>query len=255
MRTIEYRGRIRQVPERIEELTPEQYRRYLEISLMYDRGMTNQSGLRSKLLTLLLGESVDISFLSEELVKEALSHISLTTPFIVTGEKRERLSLETCVNLLKEWNGWEGPGDMLEGVKFGDFIDCNSLVKLLAKARAQEETERLSVEFCRKLYRNEWNQEDEPDEILRAHSLIFFHSVMKAIHNDPIDVNGERIHFAILFEKSERQNPDDHTGWTGAAMEIAEAGAFGIYREVLDTPLWDILIYLYRKRFAHIHNK
>lgn len=254
MKTIEYRGRMIRVPEEIDELTPAQYRRYLEISIMAGRGLINRAGLRGKLLTLLLGERTDLQFQTDSIQEEALTHIGLTTPFILSGEKRDRLWLETGTNLLKEWEGWSGPGDMLDGMTFGAFIDCNSLLKMLSKAHSTDETERLTAAFCKKLYTNREKPDAKPDELLCAHALILFNNVTKALHGEPVEINGEPIRFAILFEKPDRRKPDDHTGWTGAALDIAETGTFGTYRQVLETPLWDILLYLYRKKFDHKYN-
>lgn len=45
-----------------------------------------------------------------------------------------------------------------------------------------------------------------------------------------------------FFPKDEKPEADDHTGWTGIGMDIAENGAFGNYAEVRATPFWDILI-------------
>ena len=125
MKIIKYRERMLQVPELIDEFTPAQYRRYLEISLLNDRGILSRPTLRSKLLTLLLDERTDLSMQREETIEEALNHIDLTLPFILPGEKRDRMNLNTGLNLLKEWDGWTGPGDMLDGVTFGAFIDGN----------------------------------------------------------------------------------------------------------------------------------
>lgn len=255
MKILSYRGRTIQAPETIDELTPAQYRRYLEISLMNDRGVLNRAGLIGKLLTLLLGERTDLSMQPDSLQREAFQHIRLVEAFILPGEKRDTLRFDTGANLLPEWDGWRGPGDMLDGVRFGAFIDCNSLLKMLSNAGSPAESERLTEEFCRKLYRNESRPDAQPDELLCAHALIFFNNVMKTLHREPVEINGERIPFALLFEKSDKRKPDDHTGWTGAALDIAEAGTFGTYREVLDTPLWDILLYLYRKKFDHKHSK
>ena len=66
MKIIKYRERMLQVPELIDEFTPAQYRRYLEISLLNDRGILSRPTLRSKLLTLLLDERTDLSMQREE---------------------------------------------------------------------------------------------------------------------------------------------------------------------------------------------
>lgn len=254
MRIIEYRGKMLRVAERIEEFTPAQYRRYLEISIMADRGIIDRAGLRSKLLTMLLNESVDISIQDERTSLEAFKLIRITEPFIVSRDRRDRLNLETGENLLKEWNGWFGPGDMLSGLTFGKFIDCDTLLKLIARSEWAEERERLTVDFCKKMYSCPSCQDSTPDELLCAHSLVLYNNVMQCLRNDLVDFNGERLNFSILFEKSDKRKPDDHTGWTGAAMDIAETGVFGTYQQVVNTQLWDVLLFLYRKKFDYLHN-
>lgn len=255
MKILDYRGKMIFVPGQIDEFTPAQYRRYLEISMMYERGLFGRPGLRTKLLTLLLGERTDITMQPKHILEDALKLINLTEPFIVVGDRRDALQLNTGANLLPEWEGWKGPGDMLDGLCFGDFIDCHSLLKMISKASSQAEAEKLTSDFCKKLYKNSDKPDIDPDEILCTHALILFNNVMKVLHHEPIDINGEEIDFSILFEKSDKRKPDDHTGWTGAAMEIAETGTFGTYKQVLETSMWDILLFLYRKKFERLHSK
>lgn len=254
MRLISYKCMTRQVAESIDEFTPAQYRRYLEISLLADRGAIGKAGLRSKLLTLLLDEKTDISMLSPMATAEAMKHIELTKPFILEGERRDRLNLESGINPLKEWNGWKGVGDMLSGLNFGGFIDCDSLLRMISKSESAKRREDLTMEFCKKLYSCPGRPDENPDELLCAHSLVLFNNVMQMLHNEPIDFNGEPLDFSILFDKADRRKADDRTGWSGAALDIAETGVFGTYSQVLETPLWNVLLYLYRKKFDYLHN-
>lgn len=67
-------------------------------------------------------------------------------------------------------------------------------------------------------------------------------NVFAIIREEPLEIDGETVELRILFRKDEKPEADDHTGWTGIGMDIAENGAFGNYAEVRATPFWDILI-------------
>lgn len=258
MKTIEYKGRTIQVPRCIEELTPAQYRRYLEIYLMSQNDGDIYPWHTSKLLTLLLGERVDISMLPEECMHKAMEHYSLTEPFMqrvpaVTGQEgegRKRFVTSTGVNLLPEWRGRKGPGAMLSGVSFGTFADCSVLVSILAKTTDESERLELMERIASMLYPQKDPGNPETDDLLTLHACLFFRNVTNMIQNDPIEVNGELISFSILFRGNNgNRRKNDRTGWTGIAMDVAESGVFGTYAQVRDTDLWDVLLFLYRKAF------
>lgn len=80
-------------------------------------------------------------------------------------------------------------------------------------------------------------------------------NVFAIIREEPLEIDGETVDLRILFRQDEKPEADDHTGWTGIGMDIAENGAFGNYAEVRATPFWDILIFLYRKKFEKLHTK
>ena len=108
-------------------------------------------------------------------------------------------------------------------------------------------------EFGKALYTG--REGAEPPILLCLHAYLFFMNVFAIIREEPLEIDGETVNLRILFRKDEKPEADDHTGWTGIGMDIAENGAFGNYAEVRATPFWDILIFLYRKKFEKLHSK
>ena len=71
----------------------------------------------------------------------------------------------------------------------------------------------------------------------------------------PVEINGKKIDFRIIFKSSGTSRPDDKTGWTGITFEIASAGLFGNVSQVEEADMWAVLIYLYKCRFEYNHEK
>lgn len=63
MRVIYYQNRQVSVPETLEELTPAQYYRYLEIATMANQHILSEPRIRLKILSLFLALPVDMGHL------------------------------------------------------------------------------------------------------------------------------------------------------------------------------------------------
>ena len=50
---------------------------------------------------------------------------------------RQSLDFDTPVNLLPEYKGFKGPGDWLDGITFGEFVQCLTIFESLAEADAE----------------------------------------------------------------------------------------------------------------------
>lgn len=252
MRVIYYQNRQVSVPETLEELTPAQYYRYLEIATMANQHILSEPGVRLKILSLFLALPVDMGHLPPSTWKETLALLSLTDPFVIREGKSFRLDLSTGINLLPEWNGFHGPEDMLNGVSFDTFCKCMALVRRMGDEGGGDR-DMILREFGKALYTG--REGAEPPILLCLHAYLFFMNVFAIIREEPLEIDGETVDLRILFRKDEKPEADDHTGWTGIGMDIAENGAFGNYAEVRATPFWDILIFLYRKKFEKLHSK
>ena len=131
------------VPETLEELTPAQYYRYLEIATMANQHILSEPGIRLKILSLFLALPVDMGHLPPSTWKETLALLSLTDPFVIREGKSFRLDLSTGINLLPEWNGFHGPEDMLNGVSFDTFCKCDFRAVKVKECEAVKKSKKL----------------------------------------------------------------------------------------------------------------
>lgn len=248
MKKIDYQGKKIDIPQGLEELTQPQYVRYLDIALMLAGGNITPLQARLKLLTLLLELPVDVSLMPSDRWDGLIRLLPLTDAFVHDRDGAPRLDTRTGTNLLPQWQGVQGPGDMLNGISFGTFIRCSAL--LGGMAQEEDEDGRLSLmgQVAEALYPG---VTDAP-QLLRAHACLFFLNVLDILQTEPLDMDGTEVDFRCIFEPKKtagRRRPEGaNVGWAGVAMDIAELGAFGNYRQVLDTPMWDIFTFLVHKQ-------
>ena len=164
-------------------------------------------------------------------------------------------------NLMQDFGGWHGVGDMLNGLTFGNFCDCLDLLQQSKQAATEKDDPAINEIFqdiTLRLYRYK-----DPEKIpavpslLAIHAVNFFSSVWEMVLSGPVYISGEAIDFRILFQKlaPDDRKADDKTGWTGIVFEVAASGVFGNKKEVDDTPFWDVLLYLYKCKFEYLHQK
>lgn len=253
MVTVEHNGKSYEIPGMLDELSAEQYQAYLFLAVMLRRGIIDEMGFRAKLLAELMGLKVDITDFKPDVAEALIAQLGVLDGFFdgqwpITATGR---------NLLPEFAGWTSKvGDMLNGLSFGDFVEA---LTLMGRLDDEEESQQAVLnELARLLYSP---PEDKPDTevpaLVAVHSLTFFTSVFNMIRKEPIGISGEQINFSIIFKPvpGVPSKADDHTGWHGIAMEVASSGVFGTLKDVNGTPLWDVLLYLYRAKFDLLHEK
>ena len=253
MVTVTHNGREREIPGTLEELSPDQYQGYLFLAVMLRRGVLDEQSWRAKLLALLLELPVDIEAYKPEVADKLLAQLGVLDGFLddkgpITATGR---------NLLPEFAGWRSKvGDMLNGMKFGEFVEALNLLGMLDEAEDQVE---VMTELAHLMYERTEAADPESDvpALVAVHSLTLFTSVFNMIRTGPISISGEDINFSIIFKPvpGVPSKANDHTGWHGIAMEVASGGVFGPLKEVHATPLWDVLLYLYRAKFDLLHEK
>lgn len=250
---VEHNGKVYEIPGVLDELTPDQYKSYLFLAVMLRRGVLDETGFRAKLLAELMGLKVDITDFKPDVAEGLIAQLGVLDGFL--DEKGPITS--TGRNLLPEFAGWTARvGDMLNGLAFGDFVEA---LTLLGRLDDDEESQQAVLnELARLLYSPPEDKGDaEVPALVAVHSLTFFTSVFNMIRKEPIGISGELINFSIIFKPVPGipSKADDHTGWHGIAMEVASSGVFGTLKEVNGTPLWDVLLYLYRAKFDLLHEK
>lgn len=253
MKTITTRGRRIEIPETVGELTPGQYEYYCFLSYSVGNGLIGLDYFRVRWLSYLIGLGrADFTALKPEYIAELEAQMDTIDGFFVESGNGVSLDFTTPVNLLPEYKGYKGPGDWLEGTTFGVFVECLTVFEGLSGAEPDDVAEGYS-HIARRLYSI---PEGEPVPVILAfHAPTLLASVWKSLMDGPIDINGKKIDFRIIFKSSGSSRPDDKTGWTGITFEVASAGLFGNVRQVEETDMWEVLLYLYKCKFEYLHEK
>lgn len=252
MKKIEFRGKTLEVPECIDELTPEQYIYFIHLGSWLTGGLIDLEFWRIRWFSYLAGMgSGNYTILKPEFIAEAEKlRDMITDPFLVEHKGGKGPTFMTCRNLLPEYHGYKGPDDWLNNVRYGDFVQCVTLLEQVSTAACPEDVYR---EIARVLYAVP-ESETVPD-LLVWHAPVLLGSVWKAIQSGPIDINGRMIDFSIIFKSSGERRPDDKTGWAGISFEVAAAGVFGNVKDLEASPFWAVLMYLYKCKFEYLHDK
>jgi len=253
MESITTRGRSVEIPTNVGELSPKQYEYYCFLAFALGSGAIDLDYFRVRWFSFLVGlGKADFTILKAEHAAELEEQMAAIDGYFVEIGDRVSLDFTTPVNLLPSYRGYNGPGDWLEGVTFGVFVECLTVFEALAAADDEGVAEGYA-HIARRLY-NIPDAEPVPD-LLAFHAPTLLSSVWKAIMSGPIDINLKKIDFRIIFKGSVASRPDDKTGWTGITFEIASAGLFGNVRDVERSDMWEVLIYLYKCKFEYLHEK
>lgn len=252
MKKIEFRGKELEVPQSIDELTPEQYVYYIYLGSWLTGGQIDLAFWRIRWFSYLAGMgSANYTILRPEYIEQAEAlRDPITAPFLVDSTTGKAPTFKTCRNLLPEYHGFKGPSDWLNDLKFGELVQCATL---LEQETAAEDPEDIYREIARTLYHI---PEGEPvPDVLAWHAPVLFGSVWKEIQSGPVDINGRMVDFSIIFKSTGPRRADDKTGWAGISFEIAAAGVFGNVAQLDASPFWAVLMYLYKCKFEYMHDK
>ena len=248
---IIFKGQPRKVPETIDECTPEQYRRILRSCCALSLSAIDEDTLFDEVMSALLGVSSVMAY-KVPIIEEVMAQKDKISGIL----EGSTLHLETCRNLMPEFHGWKGPGDMFNGLKYGDWLTAyTSFCQAVKDNVPDEDRERLFVEVTRALYHRDDEGTADPPMMLVTHCINYFASVWHAIMTQPINIGGNDIDFSIIFKSSGGgiAHLDDHTGWIGLTMEAAKDGPFGTLNQVNESDFWDVLIYIYKVKFEYLH--
>lgn len=249
------RGRTIEIPGHIDELTPKQYEYYCFIASALAERIISMDYFRIRWFSFLIGlGKADYTILRPEHIAELEGQISAIEGFIIEQEGQPaRLDFETVRNLLPEYRGYKGPGDMLEGLTFGEFVECFTVAECLDPEDPVSMAEGYR-QIARVLYHIP--EGEEVPELLMFHAPRLFATVWRQIQTEPIEINGKKLDLRIIFKPSDTKGgrrKDDNTGWTGITFEVASAGLFGNVNEVEKADMWAVLIYLYKCKFEYLN--
>ncbi len=246
-----FKGKEVAVPEHVDELTHEQYRRLLKLAMLLNYGALTVRDFMVSWLSWLLGLR---NYLYTDLVEQYRTETERFMPAMAafvtrTHDGRDIARLDTVCNLMPVFSEWQGPGDFLHGVKFGEFVRCLNLLREVGGGDSDA-----AVEMARVLYHIPDGSTPPPELVL--HSVTLFSAVWEAIVSAPVQLNGEPVDLGIIFKPAGGSKiADDHTGWAGVTFEVAAAGVFGTVKDVDEAPYLDVLLYLYKMKFEYLHDK
>ena len=255
---IQFKGKTVAIPSTLEELSPDQYKGYLFLTVVLKRGIIEEDGFKAKLMGILLGLKADITDYTKDIAESLIAQLDKLDGFFIDDNGTRTPATSTGRNMLPEFAGWKAKvGDMLNGMTFGGFVEA---VALMGEIHDQGEDgqEEAFKNIARLMYQPaEQAQEEEPPVLLAIHAVTFFTAVFNQLTTDRVVINGQAIDFTLIFKSVPGlpTKPDDKTGWMGIAMEVASSGVFGPMKEVNDSPLWDVLLYLYRCKFDLFNDK
>lgn len=253
---VQFKGKTVAVPSTLEELTPDQYKGYLFLTVVLKRGIIEEDGFKAKLMALLLGLKADITDYTQEIASSLIAQLDKLDGFFIDDAGTRTPATSTGRNLMPDFAGWKAKvGDMLNGMTFGNFVEA---VGLMGEIHDHGEDGEAFKALARLMYeRTEEAKEEEPPVLLAVHAVTLFTSVFNQLTTERVVINGQAIDFTLIFKSVPGlpTKPDDKTGWLGIAMEVASSGVFGPMKAVNDSPLWDVLLYLYRCKFDLFNDK
>jgi len=238
----------------LEELDAEQYKHFLFLVVALRREVIDADEFRVQWLSRLLGMRVKFTDYRKEVTEELMGQLDALDGYYENGELR----LSTGMNLLPAFNGWKARvGDMLNGLTFGDFVECLDALGVINESEDDSAREAAFNEITCKLYVREAEGDESVPVLLAVHAVTLVVSVFNMLTKEPIEIAGKPIDFGIIFRPvpGVPTRANDNTGWHGMAIEVATGGVFGTLKQVNETPMWDVLLYLYRCKFELMHDK
>lgn len=255
MENVVYRGCTIEIPSHVSELTQPQYEYLIFLAMALSSGCIDDDCFKRRWMSHLIGLSVpDYLLLHEEYISELDSQLGLLDGFFTKrpGVEGWLIDFSTPFNLLPAYHGYTGPGDWLSGVKYGEFVECLTVIEGLCSLDAEGIAQGYE-HIARVLYHIPVD-EKVPD-ILAFHAPTLFISVWHEIQNNPVEINGIKLDLSIIFKSSGHDRPDDKTGWAGITFEVVAAGLFGTVPQVEATDFWEVLLYLYRSKVEYEYER
>lgn len=247
MTELQVRDKTVVMPETVDELRPAQYETWLRLAIAYSSGVLSMERLQVSWLSYLAGLKTDytlyVSAIREQLESQAWKAGGFYhTTAMPDGTEKQSPCLQTCLQLLPEYEGWRGHGDMLEGLSWGAFTDCLDSLSLLHHGDA--DAEQLYRDIALRLYQAP-SADAIPPTIVMVSAVNHLLGVWGAITGGTVGINGEDIDLRVIFQGG-GSHGNDKTGWTGVTFEIATDGVFGTVQQVREASMWDVLLYLYK---------
>lgn len=199
----------------------------------------------------------------------------------MSGQKTYEFQFDTVTNFFKEIHSGKtvlfGPEDLLQDITFAEFRWTNNYFRehdSCNKAQDFEGSIEALDNFVACLYRrgikgkrDSFDHDNIADTVplvskipyIKKFCILLWYSYcVKIIQTTTLDIQGIEVDFSILFPKPTKaeleglETRKSGLGWQGTLFDIAESGVFGNIDQTEQTPLFTILVYMYKKQIENL---
>lgn len=197
------------------------------------------------------------------------------------GQKMYEFQFDTIVNFFREIPTGKqilyGPEDLLQDITFSEFRWANNYFKEHDSCNKENNFEGAMEsldQFVACLYRPGIKGKRSPFDhgsinetlpliekvpyIKKFCILLWYSYCVQVIQTTPLMIQGIEIDFSILFPKPTKaellglEKRKQGLGWQGTLFDIAESGVFGNIEQTEQTPLFTVLVYMYKKQIENL---
>ena len=102
---IQFKGKTVAIPSTLEELSPDQYKGYLFLTVVLKRGIIEEDGFKAKLMGILLGLKADITDYTKDIAESLIAQLDKLDGFFIDDNGTRTPATSTGRNMLPEFAG------------------------------------------------------------------------------------------------------------------------------------------------------
>jgi len=234
-----------ELKQSVDELNPGEWLFYCYLIDELDRDRLYSEDFRVALLYKLLG--LKMTKASDDYKLQNIAFLcQYLDGFFYQQEGQEVIDTHTVVNLLPtiHWDGQtcNGPGDLLQDVPFGRFVEAYQVFRDYAVNGTQEALPYLTD----LLYQGEGALEKLP-RYYHLSTYFFFQSCAEHLTTEPVVVAGEQLDFYQIFQGGEAS--EKGLAFDSVLFDLGENGVFGDVQKLKEQNLFEVLRYLLRRHY------
>lgn len=272
------------IPSEIDEMSNEQFQRYVDLALMYAHGQINEDLFRNELVSFFLQIKSSVKYF--RMSPEERIHVDsnlfrlgeLMSSFIEVssndGETIRSLKLRTVRNFVPRIGNLIGPEDAFGNLtlceyrvareyfrEYSENGDVSALDKMIAVLYRPKKMLSYFIKFKNSFsgdFRIAYTSKSNPLKLeARARRIskvpfpikycvyVYFAGCEDYIKEGKPVIDGKQIDFGELYKESDGDDGSS-IGMIGLLFSIAESGVFGTVEQTDQQNIWDIMVRLYQ---------
>lgn len=263
-------------PTELEEFTPKQALKWIELLLKFESGEINHHDLKTELATYLVRRKFNKKEAQEAFIATQIFRLTEHLDYLFEEKEREdKIELHpatTIKNLLPRIKWLYGPSEALQDLSFIEYIHAYQYYReFLVNQDESKLNELAAVLYRRKQFfvfgkRVKYNADkterrskrfSEMHPKYKYAAFYFFKGCDNYLREAILNIGGNEIDLSILFSSVEGDSKDegDGLGMLGVLFKLAETGVFGNVKETSEQNFWDIMLNLYKNRKDFLNAK